>query len=154
MLDRLYVEGVGFSDGNLDLEALVKQLAHRYLRMKILEIGAGTGGTTRAVFETVGNQYASYVYTDISAGFFEPAQAKFSQQAGKLSFKIPKLEKDQVELGFEEGAYDMVIASNALHATQGVNNTLSHCRRLLRPQGFLVLLEITTNHLPIQSCSA
>ena len=45
MLDRLYVEGVDFSDGNLDLGPLVKQLAHRYPRMKVLEVGAGTGGT-------------------------------------------------------------------------------------------------------------
>ncbi|KAL1801719.1 hypothetical protein ACET3X_002061 [Alternaria dauci] len=150
MLDRLYVEGVGFADGNLDLQPLVKQLAHRYPRMKILEVGAGTGGTTRAMFEAVGNQYASYVYTDISAGFFEPAKEKFNQHAGKLSFKMLNIEKDPVEQGFEEATYDMVVASNALHATRSMKDTLSHCRRLLRPGGFLVLLEITTNHLPIQ----
>ena len=56
MLNRLYVEGVGFADGNLDLGPLVKQLAHRYPRMKVLEVGAGTGGTTRAVLSAVGDQ--------------------------------------------------------------------------------------------------
>lgn len=150
MLDRLYVEGVGFADGNLDLGPLVKQLAHRFPRMKMLEVGAGTGGTTRAVLSAVGDQYASYMYTDISAGFFEPAKAKFSQHAGKLSFKMLNIEKDPVDQGFGEGAFDMVIASNALHATRCLKDTLSHCRRLLRPGGWLVLLEITTNHLPIQ----
>lgn len=150
MLDRLYVEGVGFADGNLDLGPLVKQLAHRYPRMKVLEVGAGTGGTTRAVLSAVGDHYASYMYTDISAGFFEPAKAKFSQHAGKLSFKMLNIEKDPVDQGFEEGAYDMVIASNALHATRSLKETVSNCRRLLRPGGYLVLLEITTNHLPIQ----
>ncbi|KAI1296127.1 hypothetical protein F5Y03DRAFT_398957 [Xylaria venustula] len=150
MLDRLYVEGVGFADGNLDLGPLIKQLAYRFPRMKMLEVGAGTGGTTRAVLSAVGDHYASYMYTDISAGFFEPAKAKFSQHAGKLSFKILNIENDPVDQGFGEGAYDMVIASNALHATRHLKETLSHCRRLLRPGGYLVLLEITTNHLPIQ----
>ncbi|KAH9865982.1 hypothetical protein J1614_008546 [Plenodomus biglobosus] len=150
MLDRLYVEGLGFADGNLDLALLVKQLTHRYPRMKVLEVGAGTGGTTRAVLSAVGDKYASYMYTDISAGFFEPAKEKFSQHTGKLSFKMLNIEKDPVEQGFDEGAFDMVIASNALHATRSLKETLSHCRRLLRPGGYLVLLEITTNHLPIQ----
>ncbi len=150
MLDRLYVEGVGFADGNLDLGPLVKQLAHRYPRMNVLEVGAGTGGTTRAVLSAVGNQYASYMFTDISAGFFEPAMAKFSKHASKMTFKMLNVEKDPVEQGFEAGAYDMVIASNALHATTSLKETVSNCRRLLRPGGYLVLLEITTNHLPIQ----
>ncbi|KAI9654398.1 MAG: Type I Iterative PKS [Bathelium mastoideum] len=150
MLDRLYVEGVGFSDGNLDLGPLVKQLAHRYPRMKVLEVGAGTGGTTRTVLSTVGDQYASYMYTDISASFFEPAKAKFSQHASKLSFKVLNIEKNPAGQGFSEGAFDMVIASNCLHATRSLKDTLSHCRRLLRPGGYLVLLEITRDHLPIQ----
>ncbi|KAF2763053.1 hypothetical protein EJ05DRAFT_459880 [Pseudovirgaria hyperparasitica] len=150
MLDRLYVEGVGFADGNLDLGPLVKQVAHRYPRMKVLEVGAGTGGTTRSVLESVGDHYGSYTYTDISAGFFEPAKAKFSEHTSKLTFKMLNIEKDPIEQGFVEGSYDMVVASNALHATRCLKDTLSHCRQLLRPGGYLVLLEITTNHLPIQ----
>jgi len=150
MLDRLYVEGVGFADGNLDLKPLVKQLAHRYPRMKVLEVGAGTGGTTRAVLSALGDQYTSYTYTDVSAGFFEPAKTKFSQHAGKLSFKMLNVEKDPVDQGFGEGSFDMVVASNCLHATRSLQDTLRHCRRLLRPGGYLVLLEITRDHLPIQ----
>lgn len=46
MLDHLYVEEVSFADGNIDLALLMKQLAHRYPRMNIAGIGAGTGGTT------------------------------------------------------------------------------------------------------------
>ena len=98
----------------------------------------------------MGDQYASYMYTNISASFFEPAKAKFSQHAGKLLFKMLNIEKDPVDQGFGEGAFDMVIASNYLHATQSLKDTLSHCRRLLRPGGYLVLLEITRDHLPIQ----
>lgn len=150
MLDRLYVEGTGIADANLDFALLMKQIAHRYPRMKAIEIGAGTGGTTRAVLSALGDHYTSYTYTDISAGFFEPAKAKFSQHAGKLKFKMLNIEKDPMDQGFEEGSFDMVIASNCLHATRSLQETLSNCRRLLRPGGYLVLLEITRDHLPMQ----
>ncbi|KAF2647846.1 hypothetical protein K491DRAFT_723083 [Lophiostoma macrostomum CBS 122681] len=150
MLDRLYVEGIGFNDGNRDLELLIKQLALRYPRMKVLEVGAGTGGTTRAVLSTLNSHYESYTYTDVSAGFFEPAKEKFMQHAGKLSFKTLDIEKDPVEQGLEEASYDMLIASNCLHATRKLRETLQNCRRLLRPGGFLVLLEATQDHLPAQ----
>ncbi|EMD63989.1 hypothetical protein GGP41_006448 [Bipolaris sorokiniana] len=77
MLDHLYVEEVSFADGNIDLALLMKQLAHRYPRMNIAGIGAGTGG------------------------FFEPAGAKFSQHAGKASFKMLNIGKDPTEQGYE-----------------------------------------------------
>ena len=150
MLNRLYMEGVGFADGNLDIEVLVGQLAHRYPRMKVIEIGAGTGGTTKAVLSAMGDRFTSYMYTDVSAGFFEPAKVKFSQHTARLSFKMLDIEKDPVGQGFEEESYDMVIASNCLHATRTLQNTLRHCRSLVRPGGYLVLLEITRDHLPIQ----
>ena len=150
MLDRLYVEGLGAKDGNVDLGALVKQLSHQHPRMTIVEIGAGTGGTTRAVLDSIGNQYASYTYTDISTGFFENARIIFSQHTGKLSFKTLNIENDPAEQGFAKGSFDMVLSSNCLHATRSLDETLRHCRQLLRPGGRLMLLEITRDFLPTQ----
>ncbi|KAI0506256.1 hypothetical protein F5B22DRAFT_650963 [Xylaria bambusicola] len=150
MLDRLYVEGLGAKDGNEDLAVMVKQIAHRYPRMNVLEVGAGTGGTTRAVLDALGTQYASYTYTDISTGFFDNARTVFSNHINKLNFKTLNIENDPVDQGFENGAYDMVVSSNCLHATKSLDETLRHCRQLLRPGGRLVLLEITKDFLPTQ----
>ncbi|KAH7127284.1 hypothetical protein EDB81DRAFT_907428 [Dactylonectria macrodidyma] len=150
MLDRLYVEGLGFQDGNVDLGIMIKQLGHQHPRMRVVEVGAGTGGTTRTVLGALGNQYAAYTYTDISTGFFENARSVFSQHISRLSFKTLNIEKDPVDQGFAEGSFDMLIASNCLHATRSLEDTLRHCRRLLRPGGRLVLLEITRDFLPIQ----
>ncbi|KAI0455760.1 hypothetical protein F5B21DRAFT_180963 [Xylaria acuta] len=150
MLDRLYVEGLGAKDGNVDLGAMVKQLAHQHPRMRIVEVGAGTGGTTRAVLDSLGNQYTSYTYTDISTGFFENARTVFSQHISKLAFKTLNIENNPVDQGFAEGTFDMVISSNCLHATRSLGETLRHCRQLLRPGGRLVLLEITRDFLPTQ----
>lgn len=150
MLNRLYVEGLGAKDGNFDIAAMVKQLAHQHPRMRIVEVGAGTGGTTRAVLNALGTQYTSYTYTDISTGFFENARTVFSQHINKLAFKTLNIENNPVDQGFAEGTFDMVVSSNCLHATRSLGETLRHCRQLLRPGGRLVLLEITQDFLPTQ----
>ncbi|KUJ09893.1 ketoacyl-synt-domain-containing protein [Mollisia scopiformis] len=150
LLDRLYVEGIGFKHGNADLGTLVKQLTHRQPRMRMVEVGAGTGGTTRTVLDAIGNHYLSYTYTDISTGFFENARTVFSQHSGKLNFKTLNIENSPEDQGFTTGSYDMVISSNCLHATRRLEETLRNCRQLLRPGGKLVLIEITRDFLPLQ----
>jgi SAM-dependent methyltransferase/NAD(P)-dependent dehydrogenase (short-subunit alcohol dehydrogenase family) len=150
MLNRLYVEGLGTKAGNVDLGALVNQLAHQYPRMRIVEIGSGTGNTTRIVLDALANRYTSYTYTDISTDVFETARKRFDQQTSKLTFKTLNIENSPVNQGFNESAFDMVVASNCLHATRSLDETLHHCRKLLRPGGRLVLLEITRDFLPMQ----
>ena len=62
-----------------------------------------------------------------------------------MIYKPFNAENDPVAQGFSEHSYDMVIASNALHATRSLEETLKNVRKLLRPGGFLILLEITNN---------
>lgn len=63
-----------------------------------------------------------------------------------MSFRALDIERDPVrEQGFQEHSYDVVLASFVLHATADLENTLRNCRRLLRPGGYLVLLEMTSN---------
>ena len=150
MLDRLYVEGLGAQDGNVDLSAMVKQLSHQHPRMRMLEVGAGTGGTTKALIDAIGNQFASYTYTDISTGFFDNARAVFNQHGNKFAYKTLNIENSPMDQGYTEGSFDMVVSSNCLHATRSLDETLRHCRQLLRPGGYLVLLEITRDFLPTQ----
>ncbi|TPX13570.1 uncharacterized protein E0L32_006041 [Thyridium curvatum] len=149
MVERLYVEGLGVEAVNRDIGALAKQIACRYPRMRILEVGAGTGGATRSILHTIGDHYASYTYTDISVGFFEKARDLFKDST-KATFKTLNIENDPAAQGFVNGAYDMVVASNVLHATHKLEETLQHCRQLLRPGGYLLLVEITSDNLPMQ----
>ena len=43
--------------------------------------------------------------------------------------------------GFDAHGYDLLIASNVLHATRFLQETLGHCRELLAPSGHLIALE-------------
>lgn len=145
LLDRFYEVGMGLREWTLFLGRTVKQLVHRYPHMKILEIGAGTGGATKVIMNEIGRSFASYTYTDISSGFFETAQQVFYALGNKIIFKPLDCEKDIVAQGYEEHSYDLVVASLVLHATTDLRRTLRNARRLLKPGGYLVMQEITNN---------
>ncbi|KAI8962427.1 hypothetical protein F5Y11DRAFT_365984 [Daldinia sp. FL1419] len=145
MLDEYYSHSLGLPASNRYLGRMLKQLGHRYPRMNLIEIGAGTGSSTQAVLDMLDGEYTSYTFTDISSGFFEDAAARFRKERSKVIFKTLDIEKSPADQGYIPHSYDVVIASNVLHATTSLQNTLSNVRALLKPGGYLFLLEITDN---------
>ncbi|KAK3309854.1 polyketide synthase module [Chaetomium strumarium] len=143
MLGCLYSDGCGFGFLNNFLSLAASRITHKHPRIDILEIGAGTGAATRRVLDVIGQCYASYTYTDISAGFFGKAASKFSDHGGKMSFRVLDVEKPPGEQGYAEHSYGLVLASNVLHATRSLRETLRHTRSLLKPGGYLLLAEVT-----------
>ncbi|KAL7929276.1 polyketide synthetase [Trichoderma chlorosporum] len=147
LLERWYQLGVGLKEVSRSLGQTVQQIVTRHAHMNILEIGAGTGGATRVIMRDVGRSFASYTFTDISNGFFGPAEDLFSSQSDKMVFKLLDVEKDIVEQGYQEHSYDLIVASLVLHATTDLRRTLTNARRLLKPGGYLVMQEVTNNEV-------
>ncbi|EFQ98465.1 lovastatin nonaketide synthase [Nannizzia gypsea CBS 118893] len=144
ILDRFYEEAIGLDITNQWEANLAAQVAYRYPRMNIIEIGAGTGGSTRMILPTLGKAFSTYTFTDISSGFFEAAEKRFSQYSDRMIFKTLDMEKDLSEQGFTEGHYDMVLASNVLHVGPDIDLTLSNVRKLVKPGGWLINMEVAT----------
>jgi len=144
-LTRYYEKAAGFEFLNESVARMMVQLKNKHPHMHICEVGAGTGGATKAILDQVGQDFASYTYTDISSGFFEAAQEKLKGHTQKMVFKTLNIENDPVKQGFSEGSYDCVIAANVLHATKSLEDTMRNVRRLLKPGGRLVLFEVINN---------
>ncbi|MCY3867998.1 MAG: SDR family NAD(P)-dependent oxidoreductase [Gemmatimonadetes bacterium] len=108
-------------------------------RLRVIEVGAGTGSATASVLPELPDGRFYYMYTDISAGFFAEAEARFGDEA--IEYRPLDIEKDPVAQGFDAHSYDLLIASNVLHATRYLEETLAHCRDLLAPSGQLIALE-------------
>lgn len=143
MLGALYKEGLGASRVNVLVSRAVKQIVHRYPSMRILEIGGGTGGTTKSVLEVLDGK-CSYTFTDISTGFFENTKQSLGGLVdNRVTFKVLDIEKDPAAQGFTEGSFDLIIAANVLHATRTLSETIANVRSLLRPGGFLILNEVS-----------
>jgi acyl transferase domain-containing protein/NADPH:quinone reductase-like Zn-dependent oxidoreductase/NAD(P)-dependent dehydrogenase (short-subunit alcohol dehydrogenase family) len=110
-------------------------------RLRVIEVGAGTGSATAAVMPQLPTGRFDYTYTDISAGFFAEAEDRFGGREASIEYRVLDIERDPGSQAFEHHAYDLVIASNVLHATRYLSETLQHCRDLLAPSGHLVALE-------------
>lgn len=84
--------------------------------MRVLEIGAGTGGTTTNLLSGLQSEfgerlYSKYSYTDISSGFFVGAKERFKDHPN-IEFSVLDISKDPLEQGFEEESYDLILAAN------------------------------------------
>lgn len=140
-LNKFYENALGFVELNKLISTLTNTIAHRNPHINICEIGAGTGGASRAIFAKLGTAYSSYTYTDISSGFFGKAQENFAAYKDRMIYKTLDITKDPGDQGFVKGAYDVVVAANVLHATPDLEETLRNTRTLLKPGGYLVLME-------------
>ncbi len=138
------------------VKRIAKLFAYENPSAKILEIGAGTGGYTlpvlKAYSELYSNQrptFARYDFTDISAGFFEAAKEKFGFWGDKIHYKKLDIEANPIDKSFEVGSYDLVYACQVLHATKSMENTMTNVRKLLKPNGKLILVETTQDALDV-----
>jgi acyl transferase domain-containing protein/NADPH:quinone reductase-like Zn-dependent oxidoreductase/short-subunit dehydrogenase/SAM-dependent methyltransferase len=108
--------------------------------LRILEVGAGTGGTTSYVLPVLPAERTEYYFTDISALFLDRARERFAGNE-YVRYEILNIENDPAAQGFAEGSFDLVVAANVLHATIDLSETLAHIRQLLKPNGLFMLME-------------
>nr|WP_203073874.1 non-ribosomal peptide synthetase [Roseomonas ponticola] len=110
-------------------------------RLRVVEVGAGTGGATGALLEALPEAARHYRFTDVSQAFLTAATRKFA--GADLSTALLDIERDPAAQGFAPGCADVVLAANVLHATADLGATLAHIRGLLAPGGVLLLVEST-----------
>jgi len=115
-------------------------------KIRVLEIGAGTGGTSRTIFPKL-KPYASaieeYCYTDLSMAFLFHAEDNYIPENPYVSCKRLDISKDIASQGIKIGSYDLVIATNVLHATDNIKRTLANAKAALARDGFLILNELS-----------
>jgi polyketide synthase PksN len=114
-------------------------------RVEILEIGAGTGGTSTAVLAALAPlaAHVRYTYTDLSSRFVRHGRQEFGSAYPFADFKTLDIEAQPEAQGFAPDSFDVVVAANVLHATRDIVHTTSQIKRLLRTNGLVVLNEGT-----------
>lgn len=140
MLTELYTNGLGFPEANSAITHVVFQLTQSSPAIRILEVGGGTGAVTREILSSA--SYTSYTFTDVSTAFLGPAKEKFKRYSDKMTFSVFDLENDFAAQGFTPESFEVIVASNVLHALDNLDEALTGLRRLLKPGGYLVCLEL------------
>ncbi len=142
--ERLYTEAPAAKAANAMVRDAVVEAVRQLPQdrtIRVLEIGAGTGGATRAAASVLPPDRTEYVFTDISPLFLRRAEKSLTHPF--FRYEVLDIEHDPDAQGFAGQQYDIVLAANVLHATADLRQALAHARKLLAPGGLLLLLEVT-----------
>lgn len=125
------------------VQQLAQQSSHP---LRILEVGAGTGATTRAILDALrsADSTCEYWYTELWDALLADARTRLGATYPELRFACLDAGLDPATQGFVGGNYDVVVATNVLHATRDVRSSVRHLKKLLRPGGTLVVNESIT----------
>ena len=129
------------------VSAYISSLKKTQKRIKILEVGAGVGGTTAAVLEKIDQIDGiepEYYYTDLSEFFTEAAKVKFAKY-DFVKYGFYDLNVHPEMQGYDAGSFDIVIGANSVHDSSYLKKSLGYIRTMLKKDGILVLLEGTEN---------
>ena len=109
----------------------------------VLEVGAGTGGTTKhlvPLLQATGLPF-TYTFTELSVSLLSRAKKTFKGIEGMKFLKL-NIEEDPPEELL--GRYHIVVSSNCVHATRDLRRCLGNIRKLVRPDdGCVALVELT-----------
>ncbi|MCA9540322.1 MAG: amino acid adenylation domain-containing protein, partial [Myxococcales bacterium] len=138
---RFYAESLlsraGSGVGARIVEALA---ADRAAPLRVLEVGAGTGGFTSAFLAGVAGALVDYLFTDTSPRFLDAARARFADHPG-VRFGVFDMEADPASQGLQPGAFDLVIGAAVFHYSTDPEALLTRLRGLLAPGGVLLLVD-------------
>nr|BAP05590.1 CalB [uncultured Candidatus Entotheonella sp.] len=118
--------------------------------IRILEIGAGTGGTTAGLLprlQPYEDHLEEYGYTDLSQAFLIHARKHYAPGRPWLTTRIFNVSEPLADQDIQAGSYDLVIATNVLHATADIRRTLRNVKAALKKNGILFLNEISRHGL-------
>ena len=125
--------------------------AHGAEALRILEIGAGTGGTSAMLLaklrELHGHPVREYCYTDISRGFLLHGEQVYGAANPFLTCRLFNVEEPLADQEVAADAFDVVIAANVLHATSNIRRSLRNAKAALKKHGLLLLIEMSANTL-------
>ncbi|PZG19888.1 non-ribosomal peptide synthetase [Micromonospora craterilacus] len=133
--------------------ALVRRIAEQRIEpgaLRVLEIGAGAGGTTAAVLAALDGHEVDYLATDLSPFFVNELRTRFGERPG-LRLGAVDIDQDLVGQGLAANSFDVVVAGDVLHASADVGRALERLRGVLAPQGWLVACEMTRDHHQIMT---
>ena len=119
--------------------------------LRILEVGAGTGGLTRSLIPSLAENFSNvsdapieYYFSDVTPMFFERAKALFAEY-DFVTFKAINLETPlapQLE-DLDEALFDIVLGANVLHAVSDLKQTFAQLNSVMRSGAMILLYELT-----------
>ncbi|OKP94761.1 hybrid non-ribosomal peptide synthetase/type I polyketide synthase [Paenibacillus sp. P32E] len=140
-------ESKSFGDlcGLMAVETIAQYIRSYSGKVRILEVGGGTGSLTQLLLPKIKDAQYEYTFTDIGNSQLIQARKQFEGEYPNLTYKLLDIGKQPSEQGFKHHSYDIIIAYNVIHATQDIRVSLLMLHTLLASKGILCSLELVKN---------
>jgi malonyl CoA-acyl carrier protein transacylase len=147
LMENVYTHAPMFKTGTINLARYLVKIFNNFKEnrpIRILELGAGTGGTSKYLVEalTATSQPFEYTFTDLSASLVAAARKKFAHYSN-MKYTVFNIEEEPAPQFL--GQYDIVISTNCIHATRDLSRSCTNINKVLSPDGILCLVELTRN---------
>lgn len=109
---------------------------------RILEVGAGVGGTSLDVIPSLDGMEVEYYFTDLSTFFLNRAQDNFGKYDW-VKYGIFDINKEFAIQGYDEFSFDLILCANVLHNSRNIHDVMENLKGLLTDNGSMVILEET-----------
>ncbi|MFF8654376.1 SDR family NAD(P)-dependent oxidoreductase [Streptomyces huasconensis] len=142
-IEQLYDTAVISRFHNRLAQALLQEAVRAWPQdrpLRVLEVGAGTGGMAAALLPLLPAERTHYVYSDVSPGFLTRAERRFAAY-DFVTYRTFDLDADPAGQGLPEAGFDVVIAANALHTAKDLAAAVRRVATLLTPGGLLLAVE-------------
>ncbi|MGO8964517.1 amino acid adenylation domain-containing protein [Mycobacterium sp.] len=116
--------------------------------LRVLEVGAGVGGTSAGLVAALEPYDVRYTFTDVSNFFLARARRMFANH-DFIDCRIFDINRPPAEHGFSPCSFDVVVCANVLHNAVNIDDTLTMLDRLLAPGGSLVFIDSTAVNHPL-----
>lgn len=165
LTDAISLQALLFAGDDLDVadDVYRRNLASRYTNQaaaavirdfvrqrqhpaKVLEVGAGVGGTTAEVLPELDGLSVDYLFTDVTRYFLTVAEERFGSRIRYGIFDINAAEQQ-----IPAHSMDVVLAANVLHNARHAGRVLGGLRELLAPGGLLVFIETCRDHYQLMT---
>ncbi|GAA2526273.1 class I SAM-dependent methyltransferase [Pilimelia columellifera] len=171
--DEVTVQQLMFPDGRTDTadSTYRENLASRYVNgvaaaalrhvaawhtrdapLRVLEIGAGVGGTSAVVIPALADSTVpvDYQFTDVSPFFLNIGREMFGDRPW-VRYGRCDVNSDLTAQGYPDGSVDVVLAANVLHNAVDTGALMAALYRLLTPGGWLVFIDTSREHPQIMT---
>ena len=106
----------------------------------VLDIGTGSGDFIKVLDDTFGES-VSITGTDPGEQWLKEARTRFPKN------HIEFIRMEGEKLDFEDHSFDVVSISNALHHLKDIEQSFQEMKRVLKPDGWLIVNEISDGEL-------
>ena len=148
-LEQFYGDGLFSSHWMAAIAAAVARAAAQLPEgraLRILEVGAGTGGLAAHILPLLERGTHRYLFTDASTAFFPAAQQKLAAYP-EVEYKVFDLDRDAEAQGLFPETFDFIVGTNVLHAAADLRACLGQLHRLLAPGGTLAFMDVASPRL-------